>query len=940
MLDSSRQGERLPTYRSFARMGVRCLATAAVAVTCMLISSAPGSSAAQIPVNDLAPEVVGTPAVGERLVCGAGSWIGSVSGFSYVWLRDAIPVGSGVTYMVTNADKGHSLWCVVTATGSEGSAEAESANSVAIPGSKSVGPPENTAAPQVSGKPAVGETLNCSKGAWSGTPAPTFTYQWVRDAGTDETTIAAATASTHLVVSEDEGHLLACRVTATNSAGSASKLSANSLSVTATKPQDEVAPRVLGIEPAAVGGSLTCSPGTWSETPAPTFRYRWVRDAGLSGEAIIESATSSTYTVESGDQLHSLSCRVIATNSAGSSEAASSNSLGVGGSKPADIAAPRVVGTPAVGEPLTCEKGTWTGVPAPTYGYVWVRDQGMPDEEAVSSTTSSTYTPAPEDRGHSLSCDVTATNSEGSASRTTERVVVAADAGGTPPANETAPTVSGEPAPGAPLTCSEGTWSGSPAPTVAYQWLRDGSPIASATSSAYLVVEADRGHALSCSVTAINDEGIASATSSGVLEIPGSEPQEIEAPQVLGTAAVGETLRCLPGRWSGVPTPTFSYQWLRDGVDIASATADTYMVSGEDRGESISCRVIARNSAGMVEATRSNGLEIRGGQPVNMTAPEVSGAPAVGTALTCSPGTWNGEPIPTYTYQWQLTGADIPSATSSTYTVAAADRGLVLSCRVTAHNREGIESAASNGVHVPGSRPADIEAPILSGTPAVGQQLTCLRGIWNGQPPPAFTYQWLRDGKSIPSAIGGTYTVELADQGHVLSCDVTATNTEGAAEAESSNALAILRGALRSEIAPELTLAPSLDVAPAPTAAELLAGLRTQLTRAQHRARITSLQKAGLYAFSFAALARGTLAFYWYEFATGAHHSTNAKPPLLALSTTSFAGAGTKMVKLRLTSAGRHVISRGGHIALTVKGTFFPSPGRPVTFLEIVVLSR
>ena len=149
-----------------------------------------------------------------------------------------------------------------------------------------------------------------------------------------------------------------------------------------------------------------------------------------------------------------------------------------------------------------------------------------------------------------------------------------------------------------------------------------------------------------------------------------------------------------------------------------------------------------------------------------------------------------------------------------------------------------------------------------------------------------------------------------------------------------------MHGALRSEIAPELTLAPSLDVAPAPTAAELLAGLRTQLTRVQHRARISSLQKAGLYAFSFAALARGTLEFYWYEFATGARHSTNPKPPLLALSTTSFAGPGTKLVKLRLTSAGRHVISRGGHIALTVKGMFFPSPGRPVTWLQVVVLSR
>ncbi len=925
----------MPAHRRSARIGVRRLAVAVAAVTCILICSAPGSGAAQIPVNDLAPEVVGTPAVGERLVCGAGSWIGSVSGFSYEWLRDAIPVHAGVTYVVTNADKGHSLWCVVTAIGSEGSGEAESANSLAIPGVKSAGPPENTAAPQVSGKPAVGETLGCSTGTWSGTPAPTFAYQWVRDVGADETVIAAATASTHLVVSEDQGHSLACRVIATNSAGSASKLSANSLRVAGTKPENEVAPRVLGIEPSAVGRSLTCSPGTWSETPAPAFAYRWLRD-----EAIIQAATSGTYTVTPADQLHSLSCEVIATNSAGSTEASSSNRLPVGGSKPENTAAPRVSGTPTVAETLSCEQGTWTGVPTPTFAYVWVRDPGTPDEEAVGSADSSTYVPGIEDRGHSLACDVTAANSEGSASRATEAVVIPADAGGMPPDNEAAPTISGEPALGAAVTCSEGTWSGSPAPTLTYQWLRDSSPIASAAGSSYVVVKADQGHALSCKVIALNDEGIASASSTSVLEIPGSLPEEIEAPQVLGTPAVGEPLTCLPGRWNGEPAPTLAYQWLRGGTEIPSATAGSYVVTSEDRGESISCLVTARNSAGMMEATSSNGLEIRGGQPQNLTAPEVTGTAVVGGTLTCSPGTWNGQPAPTYAYQWQLAGADIPSATANTFTVVAADRGLLLSCRVTARNHEGTESATSRGVQVPGSRPADLEAPRVSGTPAVGQQLTCIRGIWNGQPPPAFTYRWLRDGTGIPAARSGTYTVELADQGHLLSCEVIATNTEGTTEAESSNAVAILRGTVRTEIAPELTFASYAKVAATPTAAQLLAALRSQLTRAQHRARVTSLQKAGLYAFSFAALGRGTLEFYWYEAPTGAHHPTYTKPLLLALSSTSFSRASTKTVKLRLTSAGRRLISRGQHITLTAKGTFFPSPGRPVSWFETVALSR
>jgi hypothetical protein len=934
MLERRRQGESLSAQCSCARIGVPRLVIALVAVACILMAAA-ASAAAQKPVNNLAPEVVGAPLVGERLVCGAGSWSGAVSEFRYEWLRDAIPTASGVTYVVTTADKGHSLWCVVTAIGGEGSAEAESSNSLAIPGGKPGSPPESTAAPEVSGTPAVGESLNCSTGTWSGSPTPTFTYQWVRDEGVGETIIESATASTYTVASEDEGHTLACKVTATNSAGSASKLSSNSLRVPGTKPQDKVAPEVLGIEPSAVGESLTCWSGTWSGSPPPTFTYHWVRDVGLPDETIIESAMGSTYMVEPADQLHSLSCKVLATNSLGSTEAPSSNSLTVRGSKPENTAPPRVSGTPAVGDPLTCEKGTWTGVPTPTYAYLWVRDQG----EAIGSATSSVYTVKGEDIGHALSCDVTAANSEGSASQASEVVVVPAGAGGTPPKNKAPPEVTGTLAVGATLNCSEGKWSGEPAPTLAYQWLRDGSTIAAATASTYLVVEADEGHSLSCKVTAINDEGVASKDSN-VLKIPGRAPENLEAPQVSGTPAVGQQLTCLRGTWNGQPVPTFTYQWLRDGTNIPSATASSYSVASEDRGASISCTVTAQNSAGMVEAISSNSLAIPGSQPQSTASPEVSGTPAVGNTLTCSPGTWNGQPTPTYTYQWLLGGISIPSATASTYTVATADRGLVLSCKVTASNREGTGSASSKGAYVRGIRPEDIDAPQVSGTPAVGQQLTCLRGIWNGAPPPAFTYQWLRDGTSIASATSSTYTVELADQGHLLSCDVAATNSEGSAEAESSNGLAILGGTVRTESRPELTFPPAANVAETATAAQILAALHVQLARMQHNVRIASLRKAGLWAFSFAAPAVGKLELSWYLASTGANHSAKTKPLLLALSTTSFESATTRTVKLRLTSAGRRLIGESKHIPLTVKGVFIRPHEPPVTWLETVLLSH
>jgi lysophospholipase L1-like esterase len=93
-------------------------------------------------------------------------------------------------------------------------------------------PPVNTVAPAISGTEAEGETLTCSTGTWTGTPAPTYAYQWYRaitSGGSIVTSgglftgvaISGATASTYELVTDDVGELLYCEVTATNASGSA-----------------------------------------------------------------------------------------------------------------------------------------------------------------------------------------------------------------------------------------------------------------------------------------------------------------------------------------------------------------------------------------------------------------------------------------------------------------------------------------------------------------------------------------------------------------------------------------------------------------------------------------------------------------------------------------------------------------------------------------------
>jgi endo-1,4-beta-xylanase len=63
---------------------------------------------------------------------------------------------------------------------------------------------------------------------------------------------------------------------------------------------------------------------------------------------------------------------------------------------------------------------------------------------------------------------------------------------------------------------------------------------------------------------------------------------------------------------------------------------------------------------------------------------------------------------------------------------------------------------------------------------------------------------WLRDGVAIPNATGQTYRVRVADFGHDLSCQSTATGAGGAATTSVSPAVRIRAGdALRTTSAPE-----------------------------------------------------------------------------------------------------------------------------------------
>lgn len=90
-----------------------------------------------------------------------------------------------------------------------------------------------------------------------------------------------------------------------------------------------------------------------------------------------------------------------------------------GGEAPVNLTAPVVSGTGVVGQTLTTTNGTWSGTLPFTYTYQWQRN-GLP----ISGATSSTYVLVSADAGANVSCVVTATNSKGSASASSNFIAV------------------------------------------------------------------------------------------------------------------------------------------------------------------------------------------------------------------------------------------------------------------------------------------------------------------------------------------------------------------------------------------------------------------------------------------------------------------------------------------------------------------------------------
>jgi hypothetical protein len=759
------------------------------------------------PVNITPPSIGGTAQQGHTLSADPGSWTANPAPtFNYQWQDCPDNSGNGCTtvqsgpnsqYTLLSSDEGKLVQVIVTAHNSVNDTSATSVLTVAV-----TGPPVNGTPPAVTGTARMGQTLNASTGSWSGYPAPTFTYTWQDcpdSSGNGCQTINGSVSSSYVLAVADEGLTVRVTVKATNGVGGGVSATSATTSVVTGSPLNTAPPSISGT--ASAGQTLTAAPGSWSGNPAPgSFAYTW-QDCTANSCSNVQSGTSDQYTLGVADE--GLSVRVIVTasnNLAPNGSATSARTSAVTG-PPVDTALPSLVGTASSGQTLTASAGAWFGYPSLTFSYAW---QDCPDNSGngcsqVQSGSSNQYALSRADAGLFVRVVVTATNGVGSGGSAASATTAAVSA---PPANTQLPSISGTAQQGVALSGSAGTWTGSPTPTLSFQW-RDcdtqGNNCQSVATGgqalAYTPTAADVADTLVLSVTASNGSGSLTVASAPTAPVVIAPPSDTAPPVITGTAQQGATLSASNGTWTNSPT-SFTYVWLQcDGLgnncaQISGATATTYLPAPTDVGATLRVTVTASNALGPGSATSAQTAAVLIGAPVNSQLPAISGTAGQGQLLTAADGSWANSPT-SFSYVWQqcdATGANcspITNATAGDYVTQPGDVGHTLRLVATAFNAGGNTAATSAQTAIIGTLPANTAPPTVSGVTQQGRTLTITDGGWTGTPAPTFTYQWEQcdgAGNNCATIFGATtagYTPAAGDVGHTLRAQVIATNTAG-----------------------------------------------------------------------------------------------------------------------------------------------------------------
>ncbi|HTQ58885.1 MAG TPA: choice-of-anchor D domain-containing protein [Candidatus Solibacter sp.] len=486
--------------------------------------------------------------------------------------------------------------------------------------------------------------------------------------------------------------------------------------------------------------------------------YQWQKNGvNIAGATGTSYTTPATATTDSGSTF-----RVVVTNTAGN---VTSNAANL--TVTAAAVAPTITTQPMNQTVTAGQTATFTVVAGGTtpLSYQWQKNGAN-----IAGATGASYTtPATATTDSGLTFDVIVSNTAGtvtsSAATLTVNAAVVAPTITTQPVNQS--VTAGQ-------TATFTVVAGGTAP-LSYQWQKNGVNIAGATGTSYttpVTATTDSGSTFRVVVT--NTAGNVTSNAANLTVTAAAVAPTITTQPVNQTVTAGQTATFTVVAGGTAP---LSYQWQKNGVNIAGATGASYttpVTATTDSGSTF--RVVVTNTAGNVTSNAANLTVTAAAVAPTITTQPVNQTVTAGQTATFTVVAGGTAPL---SYQWQKNGVNIAGATGSNYTTpatATTDSGSTFDVIVSNTAGTVTSSAATLTVNASVVAPTITTQPVNQ-TVTAGQTAT-FTVVAGGTAP--LSYQWQKNGVNIAGATGTSYTTPVTattDSGSTFR--VVVTNTAG-----------------------------------------------------------------------------------------------------------------------------------------------------------------
>ncbi len=325
----------------------------------------------------------------------------------------------------------------------------------------------------------------------------------------------------------------------------------------------------------------------------------------------------------------------------------------------------------------------------------------------------------------------------------------------------------------------------------AYQWKKNGSNIAGATSSTYTSTTLANNDVITCQLTS----NVACATSptatsnSVTISVTPTLAASVSITATQSSICSGASVTFTATPVNAGTTP--GLQWKVNNQNVGTPNATTFTSTSLTNNAVVWVVLTPTAQCYTLQNPNSNTITMS-------VSPQVTPSVSIsatqtticsGNSVTFTATPTNGGTTPAY--QWKLNGSNV-GTNSPTYTNAALANNDQVTCQLTSNATCATSTTATSNaltISVSGTVTPSVSISAPSTSVCTGGTVTFTAAPVNGGSSPA--YQWKKNGTNISGATLSTYIASAPANGDVFSCVLTSSVSCASPTTATSNSLTV-----------------------------------------------------------------------------------------------------------------------------------------------------